>query len=293
MILKRNEFLIFLLPTIICLLIVIIVPMIYSLAISFTNYNLIFPEQTRFIGLNNFERLIFDYRFLHSLEFTFIFTATAVGLECFIGLGLALLVNQKQIRGKRVIIILMILPIVMSPVIVGHIWKFLLSYDYGAINYLGATLNIFEPQGWLSNPSLTLFSILIVDIWQWAPFMFLIIFACLRGISRQVHDAADIDGASRWQHFRYVTLPLLKGGIIIATILRSIDALKIFDTIFVLTKGGPGIISESTSIYTYYTNFRFFNMGYASAASWFFLIIIIVIFTIYIKILPPVKRRYS
>lgn len=268
-------------PTLLVLLSLSIYPLIYSVTISLQTQT---SEGLRW-GVSNFTRLFSDGFFLSALIHTLIYAIAALTLEFLIGLGLALLLNS-QLRGRGFFRATLLVPMMLPTVVVGVVWRLMLNPNFGALN---GTLKRFgvntESLTWTASPRLAMFSVIAVDVWQWTPFVFLVLLAGLQAIPQEPYEAALIDGSSRWQTFRYVTLPLLKPAILIALLLRTMDLLRVFDQIFILTEGGPGFATETISLYVYRTAFRFFDFGYAAAMSFVLLALTNVISTIYIRLL--------
>jgi len=200
-------------------------------------------------------------------------------------LGLAVLLD-RPLRGRSLFRSALLIPMMLPPVVVGVVWRLMLNADFGAINgtLKGAGANT-DSLTWTASPVLALASVIAVDIWQWTPFMFLVLLAGLQAIPQEPYEAALIDGSSAWQTFRYVTLPLLKPAILIALLLRTMDLLRVFDQIFILTEGGPGFATETVSLYIYRTAFRFFDFGYAAAMSFVLLVLTNIISVSYIRLL--------
>lgn len=258
-----------------------IYPLVYSITISL-------QQETAGVvtwGLGNFARLISDNFFLTALGHTFVYAVAALTCEFLLGLGLALLLN-KQIRGRGVFRASLLIPMMLPTVVVGVVWRLMLNPNFGAIN---GTLKQFglntENLTWTASPKLAMLSVIAVDVWQWTPFVFLVLLAGLQAIPQEPYEAALIDGSSRWQTFWHVTLPLLKPSILIVLLLRTMDLLRVFDQIFILTEGGPGFATETISLYIYRTAFRFFDFGYAAAMSFVLLALTNVISAVYIKFL--------
>jgi multiple sugar transport system permease protein len=273
---------IYLLPVIVLLIVITIFPLLYSLIMSLSNLQLTSLEGPEFSGLKNYYEILFqDKRFWRSLYNTF--SIPALVLEGIIGLGIALLLN-RGIRGKRIITVLLILPVVIPPVTSGLIWRMIYHEKYGAINGLLYLFGIKTQITWLATIGLAKFAVILTDVWQWTPFMMMMILAGLQSIPVECIEAAEVDGASAFQRFTHITLPMLKYTIMVATLLRIMDLIKLFDIIFVLTRGGPGGTTEPISIYTYIITFRAFRIGYGSALSYLVLIITVVICTYFIKI---------
>jgi len=268
-------------PALVVLLSLSIYPLIYSITISLQTET---ADGIKW-GVSNFTRLISDAFFLTAMAHTFIYAVVALVFEFLIGLSLALLLNS-QIRGRTLFRAALLVPMMLPTVVVGVVWRLMLNPNFGAIN---GTLKEFgvntEPLTWTASPKLALLSVIAVDVWQWTPFVFLVLLAGLQAIPQEPYEAALIDGSSRWQTFRYVTLPLLKPAILIALLLRTMDLLRVFDQIFILTEGGPGFATETISLYIYRTAFRFFDFGYAAAMSFVLLALTNVISTIYIRFL--------
>ncbi len=271
----------FLAPAIAVLLVLSIYPLIYSITISLqqgTAAGVIW-------GLGNFTRLLSDNFFLTALAHTFVYAVSALTCEFLLGLGLALLLN-KQIRGRGLFRASLLIPMMLPAVVVGVIWRLMLNPNFGAINETLKQLGINTASlTWTASPKLAMLSVIAVDVWQWTPFVFLVLLAGLQAIPQEPYEAALIDGSSRWQTFWHVTLPLLKPSILIVLLLRTMDLLRVFDQIFILTEGGPGFATETISLYIYRTAFRFFDFGYAAAMSFVLLALTNVISAIYIKFL--------
>lgn len=281
---KRNRriFLIFLLPALLVLFLTTIYPMLYAGYLSFRSYDLAKPFVPRmFVGLGNYETVLTSRDFLNALKITFQLMAITLSVQLVVGVGLALLVTQK-LPGMGVARTLLLIPMMISPVIVGLVWLFLYFPELGYLNYFLGFLGL-DPVPWITSPDWALRAIAIADIWQWTPFIMMGTAAALTSLSPEPYEAARIDGNSRWQVFRYVTLPQLKPVLVSLLFLRAIDAFKIYDIIFVLTKGGPGDSTEVLSLYIYRQSFTFWQMGVGAAASWVSLIIIVVLITFFFK----------
>jgi len=265
-------------PTIAVLLALTIYPLIYAVKISLQGASGNWTAQ-------NFVRLAGDQFFLSALAHTLIYAVVALTFEFVIGLALALLLH-KQIRGRSLFRALLLVPMMLPPVVLGVVWRLMLNANFGAVNGTMKSLGLnTEALTWTASPKLAMASVILADVWQWTPFMFLILLAGLQAIPQEPYEAALIDGASSWQTFLHVTLPLLKPAILIALLLRTMDLLRVFDHIFILTEGGPGFATETVSLYVYRTAFRFSNFGYAAAMSFVLLAITNVISAGYIRFL--------
>ncbi|MBC7092134.1 MAG: sugar ABC transporter permease [Nitrososphaeria archaeon] len=261
----------------------LIMPLAQSLWYSFTDYNLI-QGVSSFVGLKNYQRILTDPDMIKAIWNTLVFTVSAITLEMLLGLGIALILN-RELRGRRFITTAFMLPMLITPSIIALIWQTLFwNMSYGLINY-GLSLFGIPPQPWLSDEKLAMIAVILTEVWEQTPFVGLIILSGLQALPVAPFEAATIDGASRLQKLRHITLPLLKPVIMVALLFRTIFTLRVFDLIFILTAGGPGTATYVISIAIQQEFFNFFNVGVASAMSWILLIISAVISLIYIKIL--------
>jgi multiple sugar transport system permease protein len=268
-------------PTLLVLLALSIYPLIHAISLSLQ----VTSGGTAHWSPGNFARLFSDQFFLAALSHTLFYAAGALTLEFLLGLGLAVLLN-RQIRGRRVFRATLLAPMMLPTVVVGVVWRLMLNPNFGAVNGTLKGLGVnTDALTWTSSPGLAMFSIIVVDVWQWTPFMFLVLLSGLQAIPQEPYEAALIDGSSPWQTFRHVTLPLLKPAILVALLLRTMDLLRVFDQVFILTEGGPGFATETISLYIYRTAFRFSDFGYAAAMSFVLLVVTNVISVFYIRML--------
>src|ERR1700754_4780771 len=268
-------------PTVAVLLALSVYPLIYAVKVAFQSGT---GESARWT-LAHFTRLFSDGFFLAALGHTLLYAAVALTFEFLLGLGLALLVD-RPLRGRGLFRALLMVPMMLPPVVVGVVWRLMLNPDFGAINGTLRSLGFnTEMMTWTASPRLAMLSVIAVDVWQWTPFVFLVLLAGLQALPQEPYEAARIDGSSAWQTFRFITLPLLKPAMLIALLLRTMDLLRVFDQIFILTEGGPGFATETVSLYIYRTAFRFSDFGYAAALSFVLLAITNVISVIYIRLL--------
>ncbi len=281
---KRERYLplFFVLPTVIIILIISIFPLIYSFWLSLCEWEIGIGADRVFVGLRNYARLLTDSRFLNSLMNTGRVLFFGVGAQFALGLGVALLLN-RSFRGKNLVSTLFLLPMMVSPVVVGCIWRIIYHYRYGPLNYM---LNMagLSSVNWLGSTDMAIYSIILADIWEWTPFMMIVLLAGLQAIPDELYEAARVDGANRWQIFTYMLVPLLRPVMIIVILIRIMDTFKIFDLVFLITFGGPGQASETVSFYNYLTGFRHFSMGYASSMAYFQLAIIVIIANIFLRV---------
>ncbi len=259
---ERNLRILFPLPAIVFIALLMVFPILYTLYLSFTNWNLTSGMEPSFVGLNSYLRVFSEPRFLHALGRTFTFTLFAVAIEVVLGVAIALILNRAFV-GKSIAKLLLLLPLVATPVAVGIVFNLFYDPTIGLLNFALDAVGL--PQGrWVSSEDTVIASLVMVDVWQWTPMITLIVLAGLAGLSEEPVEAARVDGASEWQILRYVTIPMVMPVILTAMILRLIDALKTFDIIFAMTGGGPGYASETLNIMGFKYSFEYFRMGQSS-----------------------------
>jgi multiple sugar transport system permease protein len=231
-------------------------------------------DTAEFVGGFNFERLLDDPQVLTAIRVTATFVLIAVPAELALGFLLALLFNQ-QLAGRAALRTIMILPIFATPLAVGYLFFTIFYEEGGPLGFLGIPF--------LSDPNWAMFSIILVDVWQWTPFCFLVFLAALQGVPDELYEAARIDGASNFDMLTRVLLPLLQPTILIVLLLRLAEALKLFDVPFALTGGGPGIATQSYSFLAFRVGLRYFDLGYASAMAYVLLIVVMIIVTLFFR----------
>lgn len=256
-------------------------PLLYTIDLGFHKFNLVFDNEPVFTGLRNYSNLLKDRRFLYSLWISLLFMFMATGLQLILGVPLALLANGKY-RGKGILQGILILPMVVSPVAVGTIWYILYNAQLGPITYAVKRLGFIAPD-WLGQTSTALYAVLIADIWQWTPFIFVLALSALQGIPEEIYEASTIDGCTGWNTLRFVTLPMIKPVLFSAAALRAMDALRIFETMYIMTGGGPGRATEVISILVYRTAFSQLNFGYAAAQVTVILLVTALLYWIYMR----------
>jgi multiple sugar transport system permease protein len=243
-----------------------------------------------FIGFENYASLLQDQRFLHAAGVTLFLVVVGVTLELALGFALAEMV-MGEMKGKRAFVALMLLPVMVMPVVVGYTWRLLWDAQYGPINQMiGWVLGRPFTYTWLGQTNSALFAILVTEVWQWTPFMFLIFFAGLSTLDLELYDAASMDGAGGWHRFWRITVPLMRPILVVALLIRGLDALKAFDLIYTLTGGSPGTSTETVSFYIYQTGFQFFRLGYGAAASFLLLVVLAVLLTYLLRLLRTSGR---
>lgn len=222
-------------------------------------------EVWTFTPLRNLELLRADDVVAPAVRNTLVFVVVAVTVEMVLGLALALLVAGVT-RGKGLVRTVMILPILVPPVAIGSMWKLLFNYDFGVLNQALVAVGL-PPANWLGSTTLALWSVILVDVWHWVPFVFLILFAAVEALPVDVLEAARVDGATRGQLLRRVTLPLLRPAIVVALLFRTILAFKVFDEVYLLTSGGPGTSTELVTLHLYKVFFEQNQLGYGALLS--------------------------
>jgi multiple sugar transport system permease protein len=284
----RHKF-VFLFPGLFVLIGILIFPIIFTIRLSLSGWNSYTPEMN-FIGITNYIRLFTDDpRFWESFFRLSFLSVSTVVLQYIIGFALALMV-WREIKFKRFFRVIFLIPMMTTPVIMTVIWRTFFHESLGPLNDLLGRVGV-EPILWLSDPVIAKFTVIIVEVWQWTPFMFLLLLAGLLSLPKEPFLAAAIDGASSFRKFVYVTFPLMAPISIGAIIIRLIEASKIMDTVFVLTSGGPGTATETSSFYIYIKGLREFQMGYAATLSFTYLVIMIISLTIIAKVLTKLMIK--
>jgi len=275
----------FILPACVVLAAMTLYPFVYSLVNSFRRWILYKPYLGRpFVGLDNYRDLILSPAFRNSFVVTVEFVFIAVTASLLIGIGLAVLVGGERLRGRSLFRALFVLPFFVPPVVTGFAFRFMLDMKVGVYGYFLSKLGI-GVDTILGSPSLALFAVCGADIWANTPLVFLIVLAALQTVPPEVLEAAKVDGASPFKTFIYVTLPLIQPGILVALLLRLIDAFRAFDIIYMMTQGGPGSSTETLNLLGYKTGFQFWRMGHACALSILILLLVMVISIVFIRYL--------
>jgi len=259
---ERNLRILFPLPALLFIVVMMLFPVLYTLFLSFTNWNLTSGMPLRLVGLRSYARVFAEPRFLAAVGRTFTFTLMAVAVETVLGVAVALVLN-REFLGKGLVKLLLLLPLVATPVAVGIVFNLFYDPTIGLANWLLALLGL-PKSAWVSDAATVLTSLAIVDIWQWTPMIALIVLAGLAGLSVEPYESAKVDGASAAQILWRITLPMVMPTILAAVILRTIDALKTFDIIFAMTGGGPGYASETLNVLGFKYSFEYFKMGQSS-----------------------------
>lgn len=269
--LAPRRYFLFAVPALVLIAAVIVFPWVFTLVMSMVDFKV--GGGTSFVGLDNFAKLAADQRFIESIGRTFWFTILAVVVP--IGLGTwAAVIFHREFPWRGVLRTVFIMPMMATPVAVALVWTMMFHPQLGVLNYLLSLIGL-PPFAWVYDPNTVIFTLILVEVWHWTPLVMLIVLGGMAALPSDPYDSATIDGATDWQMFRFITLPLILPYIMVAVVIRSIDALKVFDTIFVITGGGPGTASETLNIFLYLQAFQFYNLGYASAVVVVFFVIIV------------------
>jgi multiple sugar transport system permease protein len=278
---ERHLRVLMLAPALIILGVLTLFPTIYMFTAAFQRVSADPSIPRQFVGFGNFTRMLTDNQFHVGLFNMIVFTVSAVAVEFLLGLGLALLFDRFLRRFNFLKTVLMI-PMMLPPIAVAITWKLIYQPQFGVLNELMYRLGL-PPQAWAGDVHLAMFTIVLADIWEWTPFVFLLMLAGLASLPTEPYEAAELDGASEWRQFWDLTLPFLKPVIAIALLLRTMDALRLFDLVFILTGGGPANATQVLSLYIFQVAFRFVDIGYAAAISLFVLAATTVLATWFIK----------
>jgi len=285
---RENKVLFYVIPLGI-LVVIVFYPLIYSLVNSFRKYNFIYPEAgSPFVWFSNFSAVLKDAGFFNAIQNTVIFTICSMVIELILALLLVALFNKIKF-GSVALRSIILIPMVVSPAVSAIIWRWMYNPQLGIINYLLSKLGVGEIS-WLGSANIALYSLIIVDVWQWTPFIFLIIGAGFLSLPKEPFEAAMVDGLSKFQELRDIVFPLLYPSIMMAMLLKFIYAVQVFDYPFIMTSGGPGIQTETINLYIYRRLFMMSDVGMASAASWLFLIIVIAVSQVFVVSIMKSER---
>lgn len=273
---------VFLTPTALLFLFIFVFPIVFVVWVSLFRWNMLKPQAgMRFVGLGNFTDLLSDSMFWESFWVTVRFVVFSVPIGIVLGLALALLLNRAY-RGKKWIQSLLLTPMMVAPVAVYLSWKFLLEPTFGIVNHVLRTLGL-PTYGWFADVKTALASVVLVDIWTNVPFIFLVLYAALQSVPHDPVESAQVDGANRFQVFWHVTLPSIKPVLLVITIVRMMDAIRVFDNIFVLTRGGPANSTRTIQYMDYDLAFNAFDVGKGSALAIIIVVIILIVGSLMIR----------
>jgi len=278
----------FISPAMLLLLGMSVFPLLWALYLSFTDYSATSGVPGSFVGLENYADGLTSPEVHTRALTTGLFVAGAVILQTVLGFSIAYLISRRT-RGRGLLTTLFLVPMMLSPVVVGLFWRFMLDAQFGVVNSILASLG-FEPVEWLTGQRTALLSLVLVDTWQWTPFIMLIALAGLTAVPKYLYEAASIDRASEWFRFRNITLPMVWPLLLIAVMFRAIEAFRQFDLVYVLTNGGPGVSTETLSFHVYKVAFLGFRTGAASAYGILMVIVVIVLVQLYLRYLNKLKE---
>ena len=278
-------------PSLIFIILMIIVPLGYNFALSFTDWQMSLVKAPQFIGLANYKNVLHDERFLNSVWRTIVFSGIAIVIETILGVALAVLINRK-FYGRRLVQALMLLPVVATPVAMGMVWQLILEPSIGIGNVIVEALG-FAPRPFLATTGFeSMFWLIMIDAWEWTPMVMLMVYGGLMTIPQDPYESALIDGANKWQTFTRITLPLASSSILIAVLMRLIDVVKTYDIIYATTQGGPSFATETINIYGYLNMFAYYRFGKAAAISVLFFIVVMAIGCGFLKVKSKVEVEY-
>ena len=278
-------------PSLIFIILMIIVPLGYNFALSFTDWQMSLVKAPQFIGLANYKNVLHDERFLNSVWRTIVFSGIAIVIETILGVALAVLINRK-FYGRRLVQALMLLPVVATPVAMGMVWQLILEPSIGIGNVIVQALG-FAPRPFLATTGFeSMFWLIMIDVWEWTPMVMLMVYGGLMTIPQDPYESALIDGANKWQTFTKITLPLASSSILIAVLMRLIDVVKTYDIIYATTQGGPSFATETINIYGYLNMFAYYRFGKAAAISVLFFIVVMGIGCGFLKVKSKVEVEY-
>jgi multiple sugar transport system permease protein len=281
---RRKMIFFFLFPTLLILFIITAYPFFFGIYNSFHDWILFKPQAGKpFVFLNQYIKIFSDPVFWLSLKNTLIYVALSVCFSILLGFSQALVLSGEQIKGKGIIRSVLIIPLVIAPVVAGFSFRFMYNTDLGVLPWVLGKIGINIPRI-LGDPHLALYAVILVDIWSQTPLPFLVLLAAIQSINPELYEAASIDGSSFWQSLRFITIPLLKRAFLVVLLIRSIDAFKAFDILYVMTEGGPGRATEVMSIYGYRLAFDDWRMGTASAFAMILFYIVVIVTTLFMRL---------
>lgn len=290
LVLDRGMAPLFLTPALLLLVVVVVGPFLYTIGLSFTDTSYALPDRDgNFVGFDNYRRLVrSDPVFWDSFSTTLWFVLASVAIEMVLGF-LAALVLAGLLARQRFVLTLVLVPMMLAPVTIGLIGKLMLQGEFGMLTYYLRQLGLMgEQTAMLGDPELALVAVVALDVWQWTPFVALVMLAGMLSLPRAPYEAAIMDGAGRLRILWDITLPLLRPIIGLVLLLRCIDAFKEFDKVFILTGGGPGTATELLSIYTYRVNFRDWDLGYGAVCAFMVYLVVLILCSVFYK---AVTRR--
>lgn len=278
----------FISPAMVLLLGMSVFPLLWALYLSFTDYSATSNAPANFVGFQNYADVLTSSEVHGRTLTTLTYVIGAVGLQTVLGFAIAYLISRRT-HGRGLLTTLFLAPMMLAPVVVGLFWRFMLDAQFGVVNSLLGSLGL-DPVEWLTRQNTAMLSLIVVDTWQWTPFIMLIALAGLTAVPKYLYEAASIDRASEWFRFRHITLPMVWPLLLIAVMFRGIEAFRQFDLVYVLTNGGPGVSTETLSFHVYKVAFLGFRTGAASAYGILMVIVVIVLAQFYLRYLNKLKE---
>ena len=277
-------------PAVILLIAALVYPIGKATELAFYDWPMGTPWETaKWVGLESFSEMLASPQVWTSMGVTFTFVLIAVSAEMVLGIALALFL-ERPVRGMRFFRTIFVLPMMIAPICVGLIWRYMFDAQFGPVNHLMGALGLAKP-AWLADPTLAFMAMVVTDIWQWTPFVFIMVLAALQGLDGSVIEAARIDGASRWQQIFRVKLPMIKSILIVTLLMRMIDGFRGLEVIYVMTFGGPGQSTDLFSLHIFKAAFISQKLGYASALSILLLVLVTVLSLALLAIANPLNSR--
>lgn len=285
----KNEAKFLISPAIIYLALFSVFPLLYSLVISFFEFDRV-KGKWNFLGIGNYSEIFTDKTFWTSIFVTAVMVGVSLSFEILVGVALAIFFGQK-LKGSKFVRAILITPMILNPVVVGLMWRALFNPQWGLFNWSIGLVGIQNPPIWLADPKWTLWTLIAVDIWQWTPFIFVVVFARYQALPSDIFESARVDGATSAQVIRHITLPLVSSAVIFAAIFRGIDSFRTFDLVYGLTFGGPGRSTTTLSFYSFENGFVYYRYGFSSALSYIMVIMATIGFSLLLKWIPVRKSH--
>jgi len=290
---RRKIFLIlFCMPALLYIVFVAVLPLAQGIWYSFFDYSLMRPNRRTFVGLENYYTLFKNNEARTALINTFVFTFGAIVIEFGLGLVLALAMWRDS-RFNNIALALILIPVSITPVAAGLVFRAVLTPDFGLIGYWAAAFEISSQRGFLGDPSTAMAGVIFIDVWQWTPLVTLILLAGLKSLPGDVLEAAEVDGASAFQRFRMIVFPMLLPAVFLGVVFRMMDAFRVFDIIIAATGGGPGNTTDVLMVYAVKQGLQFFNIGYGSAVANLMIVCIILLTLVVTLVIRRADRRIN
>jgi len=277
----------FVLPCIVILIALVIYPLLFLIRVSFSVQDLTTGE-IKFAGLVNYLRMLGDGRLINGVRVTTLYTVGVVALQCITGLIFGLVITGLRTKVQKPVLLLCITPVLISPILTGFMWSQLLDTTFGVVNYMLMRLGLIHSMSeirWTLDPVLGIVTLIVVDSWQWTPFMGLICMAGLLSIPEDLLEAAQIDALTKWQKFKHVTWFYLRPVMLVGLLFRAVDTARGLDLLYTLTRATPAGSTEALAYYIYRTGFEYFDMGYAAALSWILIAVVSILTNLLVKII--------